>query len=207
MRKKLQLSGDLFLLTLLALALSICATRSTMGADKFTGPEFQLRRPGKTFQSKVLGQPLEVPPGMAYQFDVWIDPVVRPEGNMQVDPGFAFNLSSAKAEPNPYRDSAPKIAVSVREASDRGFWSVFIDGVNVSANPPDKGNHNNGELQKPFVFAARPGAYHLRVVGVPEANQTRLRFYFEDMFRPAEEDLVPRTVLPGHHLLRRLRHA
>ena len=32
---------------------------------------------------------LEVPLEMAYQIDVWIDPVVRPEGNMQVDPGFA----------------------------------------------------------------------------------------------------------------------
>jgi hypothetical protein len=135
---------------------------------------------------------------MAYQFDVWIDPVIRPEGNMQVDPGFAFGLASTEAEPNPHRDPAPKIAVSVREGLDRGFWSVFIDGVNVSANPPDKGNHNNGEFQQPFVFAPHPGAYHMRVVCAPAPDQTRLRFFFDDMYRPAEEHLVPRNVLPGH---------
>ena len=32
------------------------------------------------------------------------------------------------------------------------------------------------------MFAARPGPYHLRVVGVPEGPETRLRFFFEDMF-------------------------
>ena len=86
MRKNLQVSVGF---SLLALALGICAARSTTGSDSLTRSEFQLRRPGKTTQSKVLGKPLEVPLEMAYQIDVWIDPVVRPEGNMQVDPGFA----------------------------------------------------------------------------------------------------------------------
>ena len=51
--------------------------------------DVKLSRPGKTFQSKVLDQPLEVPAGKAYQVDLWLDPVERAEGNLQVDPGFA----------------------------------------------------------------------------------------------------------------------
>jgi heparan-sulfate lyase len=186
------------ILCFLALAVGIEGAPPAFAVERFAGLEFQVRHPDKKQQSKVLPQRLAVPEGMAYVLDVWIDPVVRPEGNMQVDAGFAFGLDSALAEPDPYLDKGPKIAVSVREASERGFWSLFIDGVNVSKTPTDKGNHDNREFQQPFVFAARPDAYRLRIVGIPEADQTRLRFYFEDLFRPVEEHLVPRQVRPEH---------
>ena len=146
---------------ILAGVLAVPAFASAVPAEEWTKLLLHVHRPGRTSVSKVLQQPLEVPAGMAYRLDVWLDPVERAEGNLQVDPGFAFGLASADAEPSPHRDKSPKIAISVRETSDRGFWSVWIDGVNVSADPPERGNHDNGELQKPNVFAAKRGAYHL----------------------------------------------
>ena len=126
----------------LAIAFYMVLARPTKSGEILTNLRFQLRRPGGTTFSKVLGRRPPVPKSMAYQLDVWLDPVERPEGNLQVDSGFAFGLASADAEPNPHRDGSPKIAVSVREASDRGFWSLFVDGQNISANPPGKGKSN-----------------------------------------------------------------
>ena len=182
----------------LVLAVGVWAVRPTLSTEVFTGKELRVCYPKEIHRSQVLPQPLVVPSGMAYRFDAWIDPVKRSGGNFEVAPGFSFGLPTADTNAIPYGDTSPKIAISVREQGDRGFWSLFIDGVDISANPADRGNHDNKEYQKPNVFAYRDGPYHVRIVCIPEDGRTRLRLYFEDMFRPAEEHLIPRWVEPQY---------
>ncbi len=93
------------------------------GAELLPTTELRVRHPEEVHRSQVLTQPLVVPPGMAYQFDVWIDPVRRDGGNFEVAPGFSFGLPSADANAIPYGDKHPRSAFGNRETVGFGRCS------------------------------------------------------------------------------------
>jgi len=76
MRKQIQSTT---ILGLLVLAASTLTAQPSSGAELLPRTELRVRHPEEFHRSQVLPQPLVVPSGMAYQFDVWIEPFLQPK--------------------------------------------------------------------------------------------------------------------------------
>ena len=103
-----------------------------------------------------------------------------------------------------FRDAdVPHVAFEFREGNGRGFWEVWIDGQNETMRVPDPkpaGWMQQSRYQLPNVFRQRDGEYAIRITGVPQGDETVLRFYFQHMDRPiavhsVEHDLYAAPVV------------
>jgi len=130
--------------------------------------------------------------------DVRIDPTERTDGDLQCIAGFAIGLDSPETDPF----TAPKsVKFELREGEHRGFWDIWIDGVNEprrEPSPKPPGWVDNHQYQKPWEFTPHESDYKLRILCSPEDGGSRLRFYFEHFDRPIYEFSLNRTLTPGH---------
>lgn len=134
----------------------------------------------------------------AFLVDVRIDPTEQPGGDLQCVAGFTIGLDSPGADPL----ASPKsVRFELREGNHRGFWDIWIDGVNEPRREPSPrppGWVDNRQYQKPWEFTPHDGFYQLRVLCSPEEGGWRLRFYFEHFDRPVFQFRLKRELSPGH---------
>lgn len=132
-----------------------------------------------------------------FAVDIHIDPTARPEGDLQCIAGFAIGLESTEGDPTMQPES---IRFELREGDRRGFWDIWIDGINEprrEPSPKPPGWVDNRQYQKPWEFTPHEGDYKLRVLCSPEGDGSRVRFYFEHFDRPVYEFKLKRKLNPG----------
>ena len=147
-------------------------------------------------QSKVVS--VKPTPATSFLVEAAIDPTQKPGGDHQAVAGLAIGLSGADADVFPGKG---RVCFELREGPKKGFWDVWIDGINEgrrTPSPKPAGWVDNRQYQKPWEFTPHQGPYTLRIIGAPVENGTCLRFYFEHYDRPVFEFTVSRKVTPGH---------
>ena len=143
----------------------------------------------------VSDEPLE---SNKFLVEVEIDPNVRTNGDVQAIAGFTIGLKDPSADPFAGKGH---VRFELRDGNGRGFWDIWIDGVNEPRREPSPrppGWSSDPRYQRPWEFTARPGFYRLRIVGSPTAKGTHLRFYFQHLDRPVFEFTRTEQLTPGH---------
>lgn len=135
----------------------------------------------------------------SFLVQVEVDPTVRPTGDLQALAGLVIDLADdvAVVEPSRIRQG---ICFELREGTHKGFWDIWIDGINEPRREPSprpQGWVDNRQYQKPWEFTPHQGPYQLRIIGSPVESGSHLRFYFEHLDRPVFEFTSSRRITPG----------
>ncbi len=158
--------------------------------DRFEPVEWRLGPGGASRRDLRLSLPAPGGPGEALVLVARIDPVVDPAGNDGVEVVVSLGVPE-DANADPRQPIPPRVAVTLRDRGADGDWALWLDGTNVTGNPPDRGNYDGrADLQRPDIFAQPPGPVYLRLVLAPEEGRTLVRLYAVDPFRPVEEHRI-----------------
>lgn len=133
-----------------------------------------------------------------FLIEAHIDPTQHAAGDLQAIAGLTFGLKTPEEDPF---SNTKQIRFELREGAHRGFWDIWIDGINEprrEPSPKPQGWIDHREYQRPWEFTPHPGSYQLRILCSPVKEGTRLRFYFEHMDRPVFEFTKKGKVVPGY---------
>ncbi len=129
--------------------------------------------------------------------DVNVDPSTTLGGNDQAVSAILLGWGNESVTPRFRNATVPHVSFEIREGNGRGFWEIWIDGKNQTSpipNPKPDGWMDTTPYQFHNVFRQRDGTYSMRVVGIPQQEETILRFYVEHMDRPVAEHRVKNAV-------------
>ena len=155
---------------------------------------------GSPDRSKTWITPRQTSKANSFAIDVKLNPVTDPDGDPQTVAGLTIGLSDKTSKVLPH-EARSAICFELREATLRGSWDVWVNGVNESRrqpNPRPPGWAFDAKNQLPWEFTPHKGIYHIRIIGTPLKKGTNLRFYLDHMDRPVFTHRTKRSITPGH---------